>query len=125
MEKVLANILFFLVLAIVIFLIDYIFVFKRRIKSKIVKNDQIMEFSYLIYKFKLDKNKVLYKPMGLYCALINGFIISGVVTIISNIKVKMIWQLLIGFVLLFGLIYSVYEIYGRILVKKGWKIKDE
>ena len=64
MEKVLANILFFLVLAIVIFLIDYIFVFKRRIKSKKVKNDQIMEFSYLIYKFKLDKNKVLYKPMA-------------------------------------------------------------
>ncbi|MBR5662997.1 MAG: hypothetical protein IKX00_05100 [Bacilli bacterium] len=125
MEKILANLIFFFVLALVIFLIDYLFVFKRKIKNKKIKNDQIMEFGYLIYKFKLDKNKVLYKPMGLYCALINGFIISGVVTIISNIKLKMIWQLLIGFVLLFGFIYSVYEIYGRILVKKGWKLKDE
>ena len=125
MEKILINILFFLILAIAIFLADYMLIFKRKLKSKKVKNYQIMEFSYLIYKFQLDKNKVLYKPMALYCSLINGFIISGVVTIISNIKVKMVWQLLIGFVLLFGLIYSIYEIYGRILVKKGWKIKNE
>ena len=84
-----------------------------------------MELNYLISKFKLDKNKILYKPVCLYCSLFNGFIISLTVTIISNIKLKMMWQLLIGFVLLFGLIYSVYELYGRHLVKKGWKKKDE
>ena len=97
---------------------------KRKLKSKKVKNEDIMEINYLISKFKLDKNKILYKPLCLYCSLINGFIISGVVTVISNIKVKMMWQLLIGFVMLFGLIYAVYEIYGRHLVKKGWKNKD-
>lgn len=84
-----------------------------------------MEINYLIFKFNLDPNKILYKPVCLYCALINGFIISGVVTIISNIKLKMMWQFLIGFVLLFGLIYAIYEIYGRILVKKGWQKKNE
>ena len=56
--------------------------------------------------------------MAFWCAIINAFIISSVVTIISNIKLKMMWQLLIGFVLLFALIYSLYEIYGRHLIKK-------
>lgn len=124
MEKVLINLIFFFVVALVIFLCDYILIMKRKLKSKKVKNEDIMEINYLISKFKLDKNKVLYKPLCLYCSLINGFIISGVVTVISNIKVKMMWQLLIGFVMLFGLIYAVYEIYGRHLVKKGWKNKD-
>lgn len=124
MEKVLINLIFFFVVALVIFLCDYMLIMKRKLKSKKVKNEDIMEINYLISKFKLDKNKILYKPLCLYCSLINGFIISGVVTVISNIKVKMMWQLLIGFVMLFGLIYAVYEIYGRHLVKKGWKNKD-
>lgn len=125
MEKLLYDLLFFLIVGVIVFLFDYIFVLKRKLKNKKFKNDQIMEINYLISKFNLDKNKILYKPMCLYCALINGLIISGVVTIISNIKLKMIWQLLIGFVILFGLIYAIYEIYGRHLVRKGWKIKDE
>lgn len=124
MQKVLLNLIFFFVIALVLFILDYIFVMKRKLKSKKVKNDEIMEVSYLISKFNLDKNKVLYKPLCLYCSLINGFIISGVVTIISNIKVKRMWQILIGFVLLMGLIYSVYEIYGRHLHKK-WGKKNE
>jgi ABC-type spermidine/putrescine transport system permease subunit I len=125
MEKILLNSIFFFVLALIIFLADYLFVFKRKLKSKKVKNEEIMEFNYLIYKFKLDKNKVLYKPMALYCALINGFIISGVVTVICLFDIGYIWRLLIGFVMLLGLIYSIYEIYGRILIKKGWQKKDE
>ncbi|MCR5787938.1 MAG: hypothetical protein K6G37_02520, partial [Bacilli bacterium] len=63
----------------------------------------------------------LLKPTAMWCSLINGFIISVTVTVISNIKLHIAWQLLIGFALVFGLIYSVYEIYGRHLVKKGWK----
>ena len=125
MKTVLINLVFFFVLALIIFILDYLFMMKRKLKSKKIKNYEIMEINYLVGKFKLDKNKVLYKPVCLYCSLINGFIISGVVTIISNIKVKTMWQLLIGFALLFGLIYSVYEIYGRHLVKKGWQIKNE
>ena len=125
MEKVLTNLIFFFVLTLLIFLVDYFVVFKKRLKSKKIKNTDILEISYLIGKFKLDPNKILFKPLSLYCALINGFIISFTVTVISNIKVHMIFQLLIGFVMLFGLIYSVYEIYGRILIKKGWQKRNE
>ena len=125
MEKVLTNLIFFFVLTLLIFLVDYFVVFKKRLKSKKIKNTDILEINYLIGKFQLDPNKILYKPLSLYCALINGFIISFTVTVISNIKVHMIFQLLIGFVMLFGLIYSVYEIYGRILIKKGWQKRNE
>ena len=45
-------------------------------------------------------------------------------TVISNIDLYIVWQLLIGFVLLFALIYSLYEIYGRHLVKKGYQKKE-
>ena len=125
-KTILINVLFFLLLMIIIFIVDYVFVMKRKLKGTKKKNkDDIMEISYLIGKFKLDKSKVLYKPVALWCALLNGFIISFVSTIICNIKLHLMWQLLIGFVLLFALIYSVYEIYGRHLVKKGWKKKNE
>ena len=78
----------------------------------------------MVSKFKLDKKKLNYKSCILCISLINAFIISFVSTVISAIPTKIVWQLLVGFVLIFALIYSMYEIYGRILVKKGFG-KDE
>ena len=124
MKVILVNFVFFLLLMLIIFFIDYLFIMKRKLKGKKKKSkDDIMEINYLAARFKLDKSKILYKPTAMWCALINGFIISLVSTVISNIKLHMAWQLLIGFVLLFGLIYSIYEIYGRHLIKKGWQKK--
>ena len=126
MEKILLNVLFFMALMFIVFFVDYYFIMRRRLKEKSKKKkEQMMEIVYLTSKFNLDKNKIHYKPVLLWCALINGFIISLVSTIIVNIKLHMMWQLLIGFVLLFALIYAIYEIYGRHLVRKGWKKKDE
>ncbi len=50
--------------------------------------------------------------------LINSFIISSVGTVVSSINTYIIVQLGLGFVLLFLLIYALYEIYGRYLVNK-------
>jgi len=119
MNTVLFNITFFMTLMLIIFFVDYKFILMRKIKSRKVKNEDIMEFNYLIHKFKLNPKKINYKPTALWCALFNGFIISAVVTVMYLIKLKFIWQLMIAFVMLVGLIYSIYEIYGRILVKKG------
>ena len=69
-------------------------------------------------------SRFFYKSVILWTALINSFIIAFVSTVISAIPAHVVWQLLVGFVLIFGLIYALYEIYGRILVKKGWG-KDE
>ena len=95
--------------------------------KKTNKKNDVKEFSeviYLVGKFKLDKKKIDYKSVILWTALINSFIIAFVSTVISAIPAHVVWQLLVGFVLIFGLIYALYEIYGRILVKKGWG-KDE
>ncbi len=125
-RAIIVNLSFFVILWILIFLFEYLFVMKKRIKGRSKKKsvDQVMEFIYLIGRFKLDKNKVVYNKMAKWCSIINGFIISAVVTVISNIDLYIVWQLLIGFVLLFALIYSLYEIYGRHLAKK-WGLKNE
>jgi len=125
MREIVINLIFFILLMLIIFYVDYRFVLKKKLKGKKKSKDDIMEINYLIAKFKLDKKKILYRPVCMRVALINGFIISFVVTVIANIKLHLAWQLLIGFALLFALIYSLYEIYGRILVKKGWKKNNE
>lgn len=106
---------FFIVLYIIIFIINYI-LNRRKVKKK--KYDAIGEMNYLIAKFKLDKKKINYKKEILYISLINSFIISSVGVFVTCLDIMMILQLAIGFVLLFALIYALYEIYGRHLVKK-------
>ncbi len=95
-------------------------VYKILLSRKIKKNKEaeITEFSYLIPKFNLDKKQIKYARTTTEIALINAFIISFVATIISSIPVGLVYQLLIGFVMIFALIYSLYEIYGRHLAKK-------
>lgn len=74
--------------------------------------------SYVVKKFKINKNDIDYKKELKIMSLINSFIISFVGTVVSCINSFIFIQLGIGFVLLFLLIYALYEIYGRHLVKK-------
>ena len=113
---------------IVVFLINFLRIFKRgyenikKQKSK-KKNKKLEEFvglSYLIPKFKLDINKMDLNYVFFMVSLIDAFIISFVFVVITIIPWDMGFSMLLGFVLLFGLIYALYEILGRVLVKKGW-----
>ena len=113
---------------IVVFLINFLWIFKRgyenikKQKSK-KKNKKLEEFvglSYLIPKFKLDINKMDLNYVFFMVSLIDAFIISFVFVVITIIPWDMGFSMLLGFVLLFGLIYALYEILGRDLVKKGW-----
>lgn len=113
---------------IVVFLINFLWIFKRNYenikkqKSK-KKNKKLEEFvglSYLIPKFKLDINKMDLNYVFFMVSLIDAFIISFVFVVITIIPWDMGFSMLLGFVLLFGLIYALYEILGRVLVKKGW-----
>jgi uncharacterized membrane protein YfcA len=88
----------------------------RKVKKK--KYDNIGEMTYLINKFKLDKNKINYKKEIIYITLINSFIISSVGVFVTCLDIAIVLQLLIGFCMLFALIYALYEIYGRHLQKK-------
>ena len=106
----------------VIFVLVFLFYFllSNRIKLKKGTYNKIGEINYLIKKFKLDPKKINYNVTANIVALINAFIIAFTCVAISIVEMKLVWQLLIGFVLLFALIYSIYEIYGRTLLKKGW-----
>ena len=103
---------------IVIFIVDYFLILipkynimsGKKKKKKGKKETNMME---LLFKVDLE---YLIK----WFAFLNSFIIALTSTIIMLIPLNMIFQLLIGFVLLIGLIYSLYELLGRHLVKKGW-----
>ena len=115
--KYLNTLYLFIALFIIIGLGNY-YLNKRKLnKKKNKKNKPIGEIDYLVTKFKLDKSKLNNKKMIIYIAIINSFIISFTSCLIMIIPLKLIWQMLIAFVLLFSLIYALYEIYGRHLKK--------
>lgn len=125
------SIYIFIGLMIIIFIVDYFIINKRKLKlinnkgvtkkGKKKKVKTIGEIDYLIYKFKLNPKTMNNDKMILWISIINSFIISIVSSIIMLMPFKIMWQMLIAFVLLFGLIYSLYEIYGRHLKKQEEK----
>ncbi len=122
------SLYFSLILFLIIFCVDYFFITKRKLKiinnkgksakGKAKKIKSIGELDYLVAKFKLNYKKINKERAIIWISLINSFIISAVSTVIILIPFKLIWQMLIAFVLLFSLIYSLYEIYGRHLKKE-------
>lgn len=113
----------FILIFIFIFLIDYIINrshYSKRKKNKKPKNKDIMEISYLVEKFKLDKKKLPINKLLLLIAFFNALIISITSLTVILCNTFLILQLVIGFVLLLGLIYAIYEITGQILVKRGY-----
>lgn len=118
----------FLILFIFLFSIHYFLVtmpaLTKIYKPKKGKNKKtsIKELDYLVYKFKIDKNKINYKSFGFMVSLINSFIMALVVVVVEVIPFYFIFRIIIAFILLTGLIYSLYEIYGRYLKKKEERI---
>ena len=118
----------FIVLFIIVFLVDYFLINKRKLaliknkgvtkkgKKKKIKN--ISEIDYLIAKFKLKEKELDMDTMIMIISLINAFIISIVSSVIMLMPFAIMWQMIIAFALLFGLIYCLYEIYGRHLKHK-------
>ena len=130
MANVLEYVIYFLLVFIVVFIGDF-FIIKKPIydslnnkQKKNKKKDKlrdIFELNYIITKFNLDKKKMPIKKCLLHFTLINALIISLTVTILSMLDIFIGWKFLIGFILLFGLIYAIYELYGNMCIKKGWK----
>ena len=106
---------FFLVVFFLVFIVIYI-ANLRKVKKE--KYDTIGEINYVIKKFKLDKKKINYKKEIRMIALLDSIIIASVGTFVTSLDIMIILQLGLGFVLLFALIYSLYEIYGRHLTNK-------
>ena len=127
MSRLEAALIIFGLLFIIIFIVDYFFIKRKYLKrlydkrkKKRKKNNELMEISYLVSKFNLDKDKLNLKKLLILVSMINAFIISFVSVVVMLIRINIILQLFIGFVLLMALIYALYEILGRHLVKKGY-----
>ena len=126
MTKLQAAIYLFLILLVIIFLVDFWFIKRKYLKKinskkkskKKVKNNELTEIVYLSSKFKLDKNIHNKSSLLMLISFINAFIISLVAVVVLMLDIFVIFQLIIGFVLLVALIYSIYELLGRYLVKK-------
>ena len=123
LQNILEPIVIFLVVYLLVFLVYYLFICRKK-KTKKQKGPKgfkiTSEMYYIITKFKLDEKSLDLKKLAKGVALINAFIIAFVSTVLISLKMQVILRLLIGFVLLFILIYACYEIYGNYL-KKGRK----
>lgn len=106
---------FFLVLFVVLFFLIY-FLERRKVLHK--KFDSLSELNYVIKKFQLNKESIEYKKEILFVALLDSIIIASVGTFVSSIDIPLFLKFALGFVLLFALIYALFEIYGRHLKNK-------
>ncbi len=111
----------------VIFLCNYFLVYKRGYKLIVKKKkkkrtkslEEFIGISYLVLKYNVDLNKCNLNYLFMSLSFINAFIITIVFIIISMLSWNLSMSMLLGFVLLFGLIYAIYELLGRYLKKKG------
>lgn len=110
-EKLIINLIYFIVSYILIFLV-YVFIINRKNKN-LEKQPDMM---YLCNKFKLNIKKN-YNVLKWCLNFINPLIISTTFIVISNID-SLVMSLLVGFIVMFVLIYAMYEILGRILKYK-------
>ena len=108
--------LLFLISYVVLFLIYFIFFYIRGIKKKCILKSMQVEF--LKIRFDIDSKKLNDRKIGLIICFLDPLIISLSGTIVSIPKWNYVIQLLLGFVILLGLIYSFYEILGRIIKRK-------
>ncbi len=117
MKFFLINLIYFGAAFLIVFLIYVLFINKKLKKSK---KNTTLELNYLIKRFNLNPKREDYKKLIWIITIINSFIISFTSVVTFNIE-SIIWRLLVGFVLLITLIYSIYEIVGRILKRKESK----
>lgn len=115
-EKIIINLIYFVVSYLIMFLI-YALIISRKRKNYNEGKKQA-EMSYIINKFNLDMRIVKYKTLNKILTFINPLIISVIFLIVVNIE-SFILAIIIGFVVMIILTYSTYEIIGRALKKKG------
>lgn len=111
------NFIWFFFLVLIIYLV---FINRRkRTYSRLKKNDPVKLF---IARYDLDVRKTSYKKILNITAIINSFIISFASTLILFID-NILWAFLVCFVVVFALIYILYELAGKTLKRKEKEIK--
>ena len=110
------SIKLFVISYLILFIIYLIFFYILGLRKKRILNS--MQIEFLKIRFNLKNKDFNPKIIGLVITFIDPLIISLTGTIVSLPKWNYIIELLLGFVLLMALIYSFYEILGRIIKRK-------
>jgi len=123
MNEIMLSLIICIIAFLIVFVYDYFIILKAKYKGLIGKKKKkrnllISELELMKVNHKFELNNFKLKKIILIIALINAFIISFTSFIIMLIPWDLIWRLLIGFVLMVGLIYAIYELLGRILERK-------
>ena len=109
---------------VLMFLIIYL-VYLILINRKKVKYEQLKETDFIkifIRRYNINVEKVNYKLLINVVALINSFIIAFTSTIILKIE-SIVWSVIVAFVVLFLLVYSLFELAGRYFKKIEGQVK--
>lgn len=107
---------------IVLFVFSFVFYLINLYKYKEYKKNHkafnSMEIRFLLARNRLLKEDLLKQSFFITISTINAFIIALVFLVIEYVPLNLMFRLMIGFVLLMALIYSLYGILGTILEKR-------
>ena len=117
MQTIIRYIMVFILAFLIVFIFYSIMFSRKKVKNK---EKNIAEVNLLIKRYKLDMRKIKYKNLLFTISIINSTIIALAFTAVFYVE-NYLLSLLIGFVLLIVLTYSLYEIVGRHYQKKGSK----
>ena len=109
----------YLLVFLLIFIVHYFMSVRKN--KKYNKNKIPLELLYLVKIYNLDIKKINYRGFIWISSLINTFIITTVYIIISYLLEKLIFQIIVGIVLLILFIIICYGLLGRYYMKKEGK----
>jgi purine-cytosine permease-like protein len=109
----------YLIVFLIVFIINY-FLFIRK-KQKYNKNKIPQELFYLKSLYNINIKKINYKKFVWAYSFINTFIISTTYIIVVRLVNGIVWQMIIGIILLILLIIICYGLLGRYYKQKEGK----
>ena len=121
MDKIMRELILFIISFIVVFLLYEIFVV-RKAKSK-KKPKEPIEVTYLVNKYKLDLKNVNYKKLLRIISIVSSFDIAVVVAVILLFD-NFLLEVVVGFITMLIMIVVSYHLVYLVYKKKGM-IKNE
>ncbi len=123
MNVIVKSLIYFGICFITVLLIYLLFI-NKKFRKEYKEGKEQVEIYYLIKRFKLNMRLTKYKTIKLIVSILNSVVVAFTFTVIINLKVKYVYKLMIAFLIMFIMIYSLYEITGRILKRKELKNND-
>ncbi len=110
-----SKILFFCEIYLLSMFMYFIILAKKRKNKFEFKNS--IDLSFIIERYKLNVSKLPYNLFVSVVNVSNSFMLALTVTLMLMVK-KYIYKLLFGFVIIFILIYIIYDFIGKYFKKR-------